>query len=252
VIGEIGNVDAGGIISFQNAPPTCEKDCAVVSIDTDGSDEEDTEHLRKRIQIRWASRPQGGAYADYWDWATSVDGVLNAYPYSGWDISGLPNSGAGTIVIFIESASGTDGIPTSALLEDVYDLINENESGLADRRPINAYTDQSLVMPITRTQFDLIITGLTVDDSDAAKAAVEEGMDDYFLSREPYINGLSIPPRKDIVSTGDVGGTVATIILAMGGVVLGVQVIENGVGVVESYRQLQEGEKAKLGTITWT
>jgi hypothetical protein len=250
-VGDIGNMDPASIVSFVNPPVTCEKDCTVASITTDGVDEEDTEIFRNNIMVRWASRPQGGAYADYWDWATAVQGVKNAYPYSGWDIPGLPNSGSGTVVVFIEASSGTDGIPSAALLEDVYDYINANESGLANRRPINAYTDLSLVLPITRITFDIIINELTGDDVDALKIDIADGLTDYFLDREPFVTGLSISPRKDVISLMEVMGVIGTIASAGNGIALNVSISIDGTPLEDDYYQLQEGEKAKLGTLTW-
>jgi uncharacterized phage protein gp47/JayE len=263
--GEAGNLDIDAELYFVSPPADCEKTAVVTARTLDGVDAEETEVFRQNIIDRFAARPQGGAYADYRDWAVEVTGVLNAYPYSGgalqystgasfYNDTGLHTtdggvtypSGAGQVDIFIEAETGVDGIPSSALLEEVWEYIEADDTGLANRRNINAYVN---VAAITRRTFDVTITGLAVVDAVATQAAIEAGLEDDFLEREPYILGLNIPPRRDMVSLMDVGGTVGKLAAANGGYVTAVSVSEDGLE--DDFFPLQEGEKAKLGTVTW-
>jgi hypothetical protein len=248
-VGEVGNIDVGGVVSFVNPPSTVVKDAVVSDLTTEGADMEPTEDFRYRIMVRWASRPQGGAYADYWDWAMAVSGVKNAYPYCGWLHPAIPNSRSGCVFVFVEGY-GTDGIPSAALLEDVYDAIENNEAGLANRRPINAYTALGFVLPITRTSIDVSIGGLVGEDLDTLKTNIETGLTDFFLDRDPWITGLSIPPRKDIITLADVMGVVGKIASASSGYAINYSMSVDSTPITDYYA-LQEGEKAKLGTLTW-
>lgn len=248
-IGEIGNVDVGTELSFVNPPASVEKEVEVTAITTAGVDPEETDDFRQRTLERYAARPQGGAYADYRDWAEEVTDIKNAYPYSGWGDDAIPDSRTGQVFVYCESASQPDGIPLPATLVEVKEHIEEDGSGLANRRNINAYV---WVFAISRVTFDIEIIGLAAENLEDTKTAIEEGLTDYFKEREPYITGLSIPPRKDIISEYSVGGAVAQIAAANSGTIQSVVVSEGGAPIPDNIYYLQEGEKAKLGTITWS
>ena len=279
-VGEIGSVDVGTTLNFVSPPSAVEKEVEVTVEIAPGVDKQTTEEYREQVLERWAARPQGGAYADYRDWAEEVVGVKNAYPYSGWyDASaysnpwpaGSPMNAAGQVFIFIESASHTYGVPpalgpggrppnpeTGGLLQDVFDHIEADESGLASRRNINAYIR---VYPIHaepwtwttggRTEFDVDVIGLaSVEDTAAALAAIEDALTDYFLDREPYITGLAIPPRKDIISDMSVGAVAGQVAESLGGTITDVVVSVSGTPITDGIYYLSEGEKCKIGTVT--
>jgi len=249
--GALGNVDAGETLNFVSPPSSVEKAVSVTARTVDGVDPEDTEVFRQHVLDRWSARPQGGAYADYRDWAQEVSGVLNAYPYSGWSfIETYPSQGAGYVFIYIESTSDTDGIPPDpgALLTAVETYANANVAGLATRRNINAFVKAK---PITRTTIDVAIEGLyPVEDKTEIEAAVLAGLTEFFLDRGPFILGLHLQPRKDIIHQMDVGGVVGKIVASRGAYV---NTVTMSISAVETQlHALQEGEKAKMGTLTWT
>lgn len=262
-VGELGNVDAGVELDFVSPPSTVEKIVTVYDILTVGVDEEETEHFRQRILERFAARPQGGAYADYRDWAQEVSGVERAYPYSGWQLQNHPDGdppgeGAGEVFIYIESSGDPDGVPPplgsygrppgSGLLATVWDHVENDTLGLANRRNINAYVR---VYPITRTTFNVAVGGLAnAEDETTVKAAIEAGLEAFFLDREPYITGLDIPPNKDIISHSNVAAAAGIIAASYGAVLIDV-LVKEGASYIGDYRMLQEGEKAKLGMVQW-
>jgi uncharacterized phage protein gp47/JayE len=250
--GIIGNLDDDSILNFVSPPPSIEKTAVVDSTVTVGVDQEDVEDYRSRILRRWAARPQGGAYADYWDWCMEVTGVKAAYPYSGWDHPDIEGSRSGCDIIFIESKTDEYGIPTlgGALLTAVYDNIQMNESGLANRRPINAYLDLTFIRPIIRYVVNVTIGELTVEDEATAKTAIEDGLSEFLLDREPYILGLMPPPRKDMVSLAEIGGTAARIAASYGGFFGSISATIDGDDLA-AYYLLQEGEKVRIGTVAW-
>jgi len=250
--GVLGNVDVDTELQFVSAPSDVEK---IVTVNADpgtdvaGVDPEATEVFRERIQERFAARPQGGSYADYKDWAEEVTGVRNAYPYAGWVDPDIPNSRAGHVFVYVQSDVDDDGIPDSNLLTTVAEHIEGDVGGLANRRNINAYIN---VLPISRVTVDVTIEGLTTDDTTAARAAIEDGLTDYFLNREPggQAGYTLLLPSKDVISWLQIGGVAGQIAAAYDGTLLDVIVYVDTVE--KKLYELQEGEKAKLGTITWT
>jgi uncharacterized phage protein gp47/JayE len=250
--GVLGNVDLGTELYFVSPPDAVEKEVTVSADGTAGVDPETTEAYRERVLERWLARPQGGAYADYKNWAEEVTGVRNAYPYSAWEHPGIPNSRAGQVFVFIEGDSTPDGAPTPALILEVEDHIEGDGAGLSNRRNINA---EVTVWPITRTAFDVEISQITTDSdetTEAAKTAIEDGLTEFFYDREPggQVGYTVLPPKKDVVSKMEIGGIVSRIAAGYNGSIGSISISTGGVD-VEVY-PLQEGEKAKLGTLTWS
>lgn len=254
--GDVWNVDAGETLNLVSPPSSVEKEVTVTGAAAVlGVDPETTEQFRAAVIGAWAARPQGGAYADYRRWAEEVPGVTNAYPYSGWTdydpLPGFPSGGPGFVFVFIEASAYTDGIPPElpggTLLQSVDAAIKMDVAGLATRCNINAFIR---VKPITRTAISVTVKTLYSDeDTDDVKDAIEEALTEYFLDRAPFILGLDMPPRKDIITKSSVGGVVAFVTQAMGAAFSEV-VISVGGSEVEVY-SLQEGEKAKLGTLNF-
>jgi len=236
-VGTLGNLNPGDIVSFANPLPNVARDCLVVSQAVTAADAETTDAYRERIYRRFQRKPQGGAYADYQEWGEGVAGILNVYPYAG---------DPGEVDVYVEAVATIaqpDGIPTNAQLVDVYDAIQLDESGLATRRPVNAAVN---VLPITRTAVDVTVSGLDADDIPAAKTSLEEAIDEFLRSREPYIVGLSTLPRDDRITLAAIGGIVDGAVSAVGGVVTAVTLTAGGTAYT-----LGQGEKSKLGTVTY-
>lgn len=233
-----GNMSPGQTLSFANPLANVARTVTVVSQSVTGADAETTDAYRQRVLDRFQQRPQGGAYADYRAWATEVAGIANAYPYT----SSLP----GQVDVYVESATEVDGIPTPAQLQDVADSIEFDQSGLASRRPANAFVN---VKPITRSGFDVVVTGLSVANQPAVEATIEQALEEYFLSREPFIDGLSVLPRLDRITQSGIGGVVDDIVSAAGGVFVSVEVSKASIAF--PLYALNEGEKAKALSVTF-
>lgn len=240
--GEIGNLDVDQILAFANSPPNVATNAPVTAVSVVGAEAETEDAYRTRVIRRFQRRPQGGAYADYDAWGGDVEGVRKVYPYTG-----LP----GEVDVYVEATAGPDGIPGAPLLAEVADQIemdpNEPPSptGLANRRPANAAIN---VLAITRTEFDVVLTGFTADDEATVLDAIETGVDEFLRSREPFILGLSTLPRLDRVTQGSVGGVVNEIAEANAASVGAVTLLRSAVEISEY--TLAHGELAKLGTIT--
>lgn len=240
--GAIGNLDPGAIISFANPLANVSRNTTVVSQTVTGADAESTEAYRQRIIDRFQKIPQGGAYSDYEIWGEEVAGIINVYPYT----SECP----GQVDVFVEateaSSGSPDGIPTAAQLQAVLDAIKFDQDGLATRRPANALAN---TFPITRTAFDVRVTGLQADNLAQVQQNITTAVEEYFVSRTPYIVGLTVPPRQDRITESAVGGVVDDIVSASGGIFGGV-IVDQGNISVDIY-SLGVGEKAKASTVSF-
>lgn len=237
--GTIGNLAPGAALAFANPLPNVGRDVVVVAQTVTGADGETSEGYRRRVLDRFQKRPQGGARADYEQWGEEAAGIANVYPYT----SQCP----GQVDLYVESATEPDGVPTLAQLQAVLDLVNLDQSGLATRRPATALAN---TFPITRAVFNVNVGGLTVPgDLASVRDQVEDATTEYFLSRAPYIVGLDVGDRVDIITQTALGGIVDDIVSAAGGFFTSLSITK--AGIATPIYVLGIGEKAKLGEITW-
>ncbi len=235
--GVIGNLNVSDIVSFANPLANIARDAVVASQTVTGADAEATEVYRQRVKDRFQKRAQGGAYSDYEIWGEGVAGVLNAYPYTSDD--------PGQVNIYIESSTEVDGIPTAAQLQAALDSINLDDNGLASRRPANALAN---TIAITRVGFDATVSDLVVDGLATVQTQISAAVSEFFLAAEPFIDGLTIPPRMDRITRAALIGLVDDIVSAANGTFTTVTFTPTTVsGSLEIYI-LQQGEKAKLAT----
>lgn len=237
-LGTIGNRVNGEVLSFVSPIPDVAPNATVTGTVTTAADAETEDAYRIRVLDRFQKRPQGGAYADYEQWGEEVAGIANIYPYTG---------DPGQVNVYVESATEVDGIPTPAQLDAVADSIEFDDNGLASRRPANAFVN---TLPITRIAFDVEVNGLVVDDVTQTQDDIEDALTEYFLEREPFIEGLALPPRTDQISQAGVAGVVEDIVTAAGGIFISVTI--ELLGVPTGLYVLAEGEKSKLGTLSFT
>lgn len=237
--GTIGNVADGTTLSFVSSQPGVSTNVTVTSTQTTGADAEETEAYRQRILDRFQKRPQGGAYADYEQWGEEVEGVANVYPYT----SKTP----GQVDLYVESSTETDGIPTTAQLQAVLDAVELDDEDLATRRPAGALVN---AYPITRLAFDIRILGISVPSNlSGVKTQIEAAVTEHFLERAPYIIGLDVGTRKDIIATTAVGGIVSDIVAAAGGYFTDIEITQATADI--TLYILGIGEKAKAGSFTY-
>jgi len=242
--GAIGNLEVGATVSVVNPLPDIARDSTVAVEVTRGADAETTEQYRQRVVDRFQKRPQGGAPADYEFWGEEVAGIINVYPYTG---------NPGEVNVYseatVESSGDPDGIPTSAQLDAVQESIQFEDNGLASRRPLNDFVNS---LPIIRTGFDVIVSDVSVpSDLGQVQDDIENAIITFFLGREPYIAGLTIPPRTDKITRSALIGLVEDIVTAANGTFSTVTFNVTGVpGNLEIYI-LGEGEKSKATDIAF-
>ena len=240
-VGTIGNLEPGAVVSFVNPLASVARDASVNSQTVTGADAETVDAYRQRIIDRFQKRPQGGAYADYELWGEETAGIINVYPYTGL---------AGQVDLYseatVESSGNLDGIPTAAQLQAVFDMVEQDENGLASRRNANAGVNSYAIL---RTGFDAKVLGIaTVDDVSQVQADITTGLTEYFKTVEPYIPGLwpAGVPRRDIITRTRVSAIVEDIVTAAGGTFSSADFFLSGSTTSLPQYIVGEGEKAKL------
>jgi len=240
--GTAGNLDPADVVSFVNPIDNVERDTAVASTSVTGADAETEAAYRQRVIDRFSQQPQGGAGVDYVIWGTSVSAIINIYPYKGTP---------GYVDVYAEANTDIDpdGIPTAGQLTDVETAITYDEEGLQTRKPVNVFLN---VYAITRKGYTVTVTGLTVDDPATVQANVTSAVEDYFLSRESFIDGVTGLPRQDYIKLSNVVSIVDDFVSAAGGSFTSVAVIVTiGSVPVPIQDQLTLGEKAKADAVNY-
>lgn len=240
-IGANGNLANGAELSFVNPLAQVGKIATVTDQLVTGANEETAEAYRKRVQTAFRRRKQGGAYIDYYLWGTEVDGIPNVYPYTG-----QPSEVDVYVEATVASSGNPDGIPTPTQLQAVKDSIEFDVNGKASRRPVGAFVN---TLPIYRTGFKVAVAGLVVDNTAQVEQLIEDGVKDLFLDAEPFITGLSVPPRKDQLSKIAVEGVILDIVSANNGTFLSAELYIYTSGASVTVYPLKQGEKSKLSEI---
>lgn len=186
---------------------------------------------------------------------TTKIAVVEALPEtesSGLEITIRNSPLPGDRTIYVESDDEeADGIPTEALLDLVRVAVSADSAGVG--RPSLGDVDSTLyVEPITRTEIDIVIYSLVCDESQKTeiKAKVEEDLATYLKNVSPFILALDYEmDRTDTITFLAVSEVVQNIFATYGASADLVE-IQVGGSVVTSY-QMGQGEKAKLGTLSW-
>jgi hypothetical protein len=99
-------------------------------------------------------------------------------------------------------------------LVDVKNHIELDINGKASRRPADTFINS---LPIFRTGFKVQVIGLQVVDKVAVEASIKKAVTDFFLQSEPFIKGLSIAPRLDVISNARVSSVIVDVVRASNG-----------------------------------
>lgn len=237
--GDGANVADGEILSIITADPVLTGSATVIGTTTEGADAETEASFRARVIARYKKRKTGGSPADYELWGLEA-------PHFIW-VSPVAGNEPGVIWIYGEVDNQTDGIPTAGQLITLKDyLTNDPESGLATRKPIG---DELVTLPISRKVFDFAIR--IKDGTTNIKADITTALGEYLLSLSPYNEGVTLLRDDAITDTG--ASSAANDVARDGGAAI-IQLIvkENSTGSPVSSYMLCGGEKAKIGTVTYT
>ena len=253
--GSEGNLDEGDTLNFVNPLSNVKQVATVSSVTKDGTDAETETEYRRRVDVRFSTKPHGGSYADYRENASSVSGVLQTYIYGDcYEISGENWSSTGVIIYVAGNPDVyADRIPDSALLKAVgqactYDpdtgLMRKMVGQVIDPKGDESYAN---VKPVSVRAFDVYLTGLSgVNVADFAEGA-KSALITYLEGREPYIKGLSNESEVlNKVSLNNISSVLNEYAVSLKAEFEGVRVVSNAT-VISSYT-LTFGELAKLGT----
>jgi uncharacterized phage protein gp47/JayE len=250
--GTIGNLEVGDELVFVNPLGTIGKSVSITAVTTDAVDAETEAHYRARVVNRYQVQPQGGALADYRNWAADVDGVSQTYIYKD------SNSATG-VLIYVAGNSDiyADRIATTALCKAVGAACTyDPDTGKATRKPIGAILDPDNdesyrnVLSVSVKGFVVYVTGVSgataADFADSAKSLIA----DYFLSREPYIRGLSVDTDvSNKVAVNNVRGIVNDVAESLKASFDDVTIKQNGSTVTSAAPyELADGELTKLAS----
>lgn len=240
-VGAVGNLEVADVVSFVNPLDDVERDTAVSSITTVGVDPEEEAEYRQRVIDRFQQSPQGGSGVDYRIWGI-IEGIINIYPYKG---------SPGYVDVYVEANTDLDpdGIPTAGQLTAVSNAITYDDEGLQTRKPVNAFLN---TYPITRSGYTVTVTGLVVDDPVTVQANILTAVTNYFLDREPFIDGVTPNPRKDFVKVNNVNSVIDDFVSAAGGTFASTSIVLTvGAIPILVQDQLGIGAKSKLDAINY-
>ncbi|MTI82752.1 MAG: hypothetical protein FH756_02400 [Firmicutes bacterium] len=133
-------------------------------ITREGADTESDDSLRRRAKAKWNELAQGGIDNSYKSWAQSIPGVVVV------QMDSLHPRGQGTVDVII---TGTGGIPSDDLINQVQEYLDKKKSLVADLVVIKPEPVQ--------VDFDVILY-LNPDygEEDVAKAEAEQIIDIMF------------------------------------------------------------------------
>jgi uncharacterized phage protein gp47/JayE len=226
--GAIGNMQAGSSLFFASPLANIEREAVVSSQSATGVDAETEASYRQRVIDSFQKPPQGGAYSDYELWAEATPGIVAAYPYT--------SSCPGMVDVYLESDTG---VPTAAQLQAALDNINLYIPATA---VANTFS-------VSFQSIDVEVTGLAVPNAAAVQLEIQSALEAYFAAREPFISGLTVPPREDRITESSVAGVVEDVVTASGGIFELVNLSLNGVEF--GFYTLGVGEKSELGVLNF-
>lgn len=261
VAGVIGNLNISDTMTIGTQIAGAESTATVTAIVNTGAEAETDENYRQRVLNATRSTTGGGNATDHKIWSEEVAGVARAYPYAGTPSSPAPGIDPSSVpadrTVFVESTTDhdPDGIPSSALLDEVRASINNDPVTGASRPPLGL-TDSTLsVEAITRTSFYVKITGLDAGTGVLAtiQTNIETALTAYFVALRCFVVGIDISSeRNDRITKLTISEIVQDILNTGDGFAEEIE-FDDTAGVpspLDSY-ELDEGELAKLGAVTY-
>lgn len=253
--GLIGNLESGCELYITNPYAGIPEKAEVISIVTQGTEDEYIETYRQRVLNKFRNKSQCGSPRDYHTWGTSVPGIIDILPYIFEE---------GTITLFpVAEGSGKDRTPSGELSPNPFpkwengqfkelegtgqmlaiaEAICGNEKGAHNRRPVMAKVD--LRNSADYTPFAVEINGL---ENTAHCELIKNIIINILDKKRPHIVVLSYPVRNAKINKEELS---AACISSMGGDVFTSFILKNKTGNVINEAILDVGQLPYLSKLT--
>jgi uncharacterized phage protein gp47/JayE len=184
--GEEGTLTIGDTVRLTSSITGLDSVGTVTAINIPGAEAESIDSWRNAIVQLVAFPPQIGTAAWFLTQALTVDGITRAYPYSDEDYPGR-------VLIYAVADANVDGQPTSpqlaaieAVFTDAYkDILWATGTLPSGDKRVEAFASDV-------DEYNVVITEGSPALSSTLKTTVEAAIDNYFLTRNPYLKGLSL------------------------------------------------------------
>jgi uncharacterized phage protein gp47/JayE len=183
VLGALTNCDDATTISLASPIEGINAQGLTVGPVTGGADQETNEALRTRMLFKYREPPQGGAAADYIEWATEVPGCTRA-----WVVGS--GAGPGSVVVFpmfddTEAAhggfpQGTDGVATDEDRGNAPTAAGDQLLVADHIYPVSPVTSLVYVAAPAAFPVDVTLEGLD-PDTEGMRASIVAALNDAFL-----------------------------------------------------------------------
>lgn len=257
-VGVIGNLNVSDTLSIGTQIAGATTTATVLSVVNTGAEEETDDVYRERVLNAIRSTTGGGNANDHKIWSEEVAGVKQAYPYAGTPTSPAPGIDASsvpadrTVFIEVDTTIDPDGVAPTSILDEVRVSINNDPITGASRPPLGLTDSTLFVESITRTSVNVTITNFAIVDASLeaqTKSDISNALILYFSNISMFVPAIDlIATKNDLVTELTISDVVQDVLTANSASAESVS-IDVG-GPVTDY-QLEEGELAKLGTVTY-
>ena len=220
--------------------PGIDNKATITVINVPGSEQESIESWRAAIIQLAAFPPLSGTAAWFFNEALKIPGITRAYPYS-------DQSFPGRVLIYAVDDSQTDGQPTQSQLDQIEAITSTAQKNImwaTDLLPNAQKRLEAFASPIDT--YNVIITDGSPPLSASLKQSIETNIDTYFLTRNPFINGLSLEDQGAVEEVAITTVAQNTIDAEVGetGRFTGIELVKQGDAAADIYI-LDEGRRAK-------
>lgn len=253
VPGTVGNLQVTDVLTIVSPVAGAGQTAAVTAIATTGADPETDAAFRPRVLFAMRATTGGSNATDHKIWAEAVPGVLRAFPFAGKPVGGGTSyPGDRTVYVECDPSIQPDGIAPVGLLDDVRAACLVDPLTGRTRTALGLTDDTLYVQAIARDSVVVTIENLTTPTGQdaAVKSAISDALGLHFRSLVSYVEGVDlVQDRNDKITSLTVSQVVQEVLSASGSSAKSVAFAIGGT-TYDSY-QLEPGQLAKLGTITY-
>ncbi|MHA1379307.1 MAG: baseplate J/gp47 family protein [Candidatus Helarchaeota archaeon] len=244
--GEQGTLSVGATVSLIETSIGIDDTAEVQSISIAGEEQESVDSWRLAIIQITAYPPNIGTSSWFFTQSSTVDGITRVFPYSDIDFPGR-------VEIFVAADANVGGEPTPAQLAAIEDLFTDAPNDVMWANgilPNSQKRIEAFASPVDN--YSVVITDGSPSLSEDLKTKIEAAIDNYFLTRSPYIRGLSLEDFGAVekVAVITVSQNVIEAQPTDTGRFADIDIVKDGSSPEDIYI-LEEGRRAKA-TITYT